>query len=368
MAPFFVVLAIGLIAYWFFEIETNDPRIAFAICLGALFFLMATRSPSVGTDTAASIGLFVATGTADIPTSSSEAFEFWIFAPVYALWCKFIWLVCANEQAIVIANSIMICTGYGVFFWRFARRKSAALILWLLSFSYFDAYNAMRQELATALCLLFFVMLMEKKNVIAVLFAICSLGIHIALAPVVILVFLAAKLSMRHTINLNSAFLIVAVVAVLARWMFEPMCTLIFSLMGRYGDLYGEIAMSYTTKGRAVVIPLAALCLLLVFLFNRQHNEDGDTIDCGESAVFVLAFIWMAIAIAFYDLALMLRIANMLLPFGVCAVANADARIDGKSNTALATTLTHAFLLCTFSAMLIIGIGGVVPYSFFWQY
>lgn len=154
-------------------ITKNSKRCINIIFSAPLFILMAFRNIKLGSDTMMYCYHFST-------IANTNVLEFPIFwkAPVYYLFNKFVSLFSSNQQAIIIANAlvIFICMYYSIN--NSCDNVGLAWTIYFTSGIYIQSFNTTRQNMAVALVLVMYVLLKKRKYKSSLFIEILAIGTH----------------------------------------------------------------------------------------------------------------------------------------------------------------------------------------------
>lgn len=331
-----------------------------------LFFFMAFRAKSVGADTNNYVALFVSHGMAYGNIDSVWASK----GDITALYDAYAWVVYQLfpfEQSILVINSVIICAGVWLFIREFSETPVFSVLLYVLSFCYFFAFNGMRQSMAGALVLMALVCMNRRLYVPEVILLIVAIGVHqtaLFMVPVVIAVHALIKGR-----RFDATYVLVGCIAaaLLIRLFYTPLFDA-FSSIFRHFDTYSEgggpFSASDTTQGRQAVLYGA----IAVFMFVASRVPGmSETIRANQKSRVLWAIGSLCVGFGLFctDYELLARLIYYLLPALVCVLGFLSKRMDAGNKTVLIRMglLTCYFILCLY--MLSVNYSIVVPYEFY---
>lgn len=368
MTPYYVLFVLigglGLLS----GVSARLKRFCFFAIMVVLFFFMAFRATSVGTDTANYSRLFVSHGV----TWGSVVDAWNSKGDVTALYDVYAWVVYRlfpNQQAILVCNGAIICLGVWLFIREFSETEIFSVLMYVLGFCYFFAFNGMRQSLAAAIVLMALACMNRKKYVPEVLLMIVALGIHqtsLFMWPVVIA---AHVLGRSRRFGVTWVFLACLALALGIRLLYAPLFSAFSGLFSRF-DVYsvggGPFSMADTTQGRQAIL----YGVVGVFLFVAACMPGMPEALGGNEktrALWLLGSLCVGFGLFCTTFELLARLIYYLLPGLACVLGLVSSRLDIGNKTVLVRMglLACYFVLCVY--MLGANYSGVVPYHFFWE-
>lgn len=363
----YILLLIILFIVWLFWGEgRGEERKATWLMFALMALAMSLRGLSVGTDTQQAAILIEQAACSSLPSGFDQLIGIYEYAPLYAIWCKFIWFVYPSSQVVIAANSIVICLGFSLFFLQVSEKPSMCSFLYYVSFSFVNALNVMRQELACAVCLIALVLLLRNKRISALVVAVVAFGIHNTSIALVAIFALLYVLSRKIEMSFGKLLLICLSISAILRALYEPAYSLFFSVFDRYGDVYSEDALGYTSQGRTVLLYMLYLLVFVVYSLSAASDKNR-TMQGPILLITSLGLICLGFNIFFYDLTLMKRIANYFLPFLLVVLSRVLTTLCTQWRTVAPSYFVTTFIALVFLVQLHSNIGEVVPYSFFWD-
>ena len=363
MMPYIIMLV--LVASVWIPVATEaakNDKISYLLAFTILFLFMGLRATTVGTDTSNYVNLYVYAGQQSL-ASSFQVIE---SAPLYNLYSWVLYQITHEDQAILILNSMFICIGYGVFFYRFSENRLLSIVIFIGSYAYFGCMNAMRQNVATAFLLLAVVFFFEKKRIISLVLAVCSIAIHNTVAVAVILLAVAYVTSRRIKVvsmkTVAAVFLGCVVGSLLSGLLIEFFVSY-FPRYSRYLLDTASVGISSINGGRTQILWMIYLAGVLLFssvsAVRLQLNSD-QTI----RFIFVASVIAVSFGSLMGDYRLIMRCVSYLMPFLICFLSTASEATDKESHTLITRLgLIAAFTLIG-AAYLLGNYSDVLPYEF----
>lgn len=175
-----------------------------------LFFVCAFRDASVGTDMESYLNKYILLShhsLGDILTHFySERVEIG-----FALLNKLLSYVIPFPQTIMVVSSLLICTGFAVFIYRYVENYFSAVLLFTCCGLYLYAFNATRQMIACAILINAWGLLTEKRLRLSLILFAVSLTFHVTSA-----IFVLAYLFYFLRDNKKAVTITMAIGAVLA--------------------------------------------------------------------------------------------------------------------------------------------------------
>ncbi|WP_165045980.1 EpsG family protein [Adlercreutzia sp. ZJ138] len=360
MTAYLVLLLLVFLVFLLIGGVAKRQKGALCVIFAMLAVVMACRAPSVGTDTMTAISVIKQAIMTPFPQSWRFVGGVFEYAPVYALWCKGVWAVVPSVQAVLAANSLVICLCFAFFFREFSENPAMAAVLFLLSYTYLTAFNIMRQELAVGVCLVAFVLWSKRKRAAAILLAALAIGIHgtavvFALSCVVLLSVLR-----KRDVAPSRMLAWALAIGLILRIAYIPLTSVFFGIFYRYGEMYSISSTTYTSQGRASVLYLA---ILMYFVLELVRRREAFLVGGVQKQVLFFAFLAISLRLLFFDLALMVRIAGYFTPFLLCSLSNALQENIRRDRDVFLPYLLISLMVAYYVALLLSNSGGVVPYE-----
>lgn len=346
----------------------KERRWGLPVMVIVLFFFMAFRARTVGADTNNYVWLFMNHGL-----SYGDIAQVWASkGDITALYDVYAWLVyqlLPFEQAILVCNSIVICTGVYFFIREYSDEQVLSVLLYVLSFCYFFAFNGMRQSLAGAIVLMALVCVNKKKYGFTVILLVLALGIHqtsLFMVPVCIAVCLLAKV---RKYNPAIVMLLCIGAALAVRLLYLPLFGVfagLFDHFSMYGESGGPFSVADSTQGRQTILYVIIAVFALVASRRPGVSEAISESRCART-LWLVGSLCMGFGIFCTDYELLARLIYYLQPGLACLLGFLATRLDVGEKTALVRMglLAGYFVLCIY--MLQANYSDVVPYRFFWK-
>lgn len=333
-----------------------------------LFFLMAFRARTVGTDTNSYVWLFTSHGMA-----FSSLGEMWSSrGDITALYDSYAWVIyqlVPFEQSILICNSFIICLGVYLFIREFSETEVFSALLYVLSFCYFFAFNGMRQSVAAAIVLMALVCMRREKYVSEVLLLIIALGIHqtsLFMVPVVI----AAHI-LNNSQHFGAAWILFACLAAAfsIRILYAPLFEVfsgLFSHFGMYAEGASPFSITDTTQGRQAFLYIVIALFMLMSVCVPGVSQTI-AIHKERRTLWLMASLCVGFGVFCTNYELLARLIYYVLPALACILGTLSKQLDVGNKTVLVRMglLACYLVLCLY--MLYANYGNVVPYTFFWK-
>lgn len=333
-----------------------------------LFFFMAFRATSVGADTANYVALFVNHGIAYDSVASIWNSKGDITA-LYDAYAWIVWQLFPNQQAILVCNSAIICIGVYLFIREFSETKVLSILLYVLSFCYFFAFNGMRQSVAGAIVLMALVCMNRKKYVAEIVLLAIALGVHQTSLFMYPVVAAAHILKRREHFGATSVLLACLAIALGIRLLYEPLFSAfsgMFSSFNIYAEGGGPFSSSDTTQGRQMI--LYGVIAVFLIVVSRVPLVSEALVNTGKGrALWLMGSLCVGFGIFCTTYELLARIIYYMLPALACLLGLVSKQLDVGNKTALIRMgfLACYFVLCIY--MLMSNYSIVVPYHFFWE-
>lgn len=341
----------------------------YALACALLYFVMALRKKSVGTDTGVYVWLYLSNG------ESHHSFQQVVadnqsLPMVYRLYCYTIFQLFPSGQAIIIFNSAIIMIATFLFIKEYSSNKIFSLLLYVFSFSYFSAFNIMRQSVAIALILLSLVCLKRRKILLSVVFLSLSVGFHPTSLFMICVILLALQTCVTKREFKPRFVLVLALAASLAfRILYQTLFSYFISYFSHY-SMYEEgnsaFSVNDVNQGRQSLIYIAILLFLFWVLQNKniyirlQTNKK-------------LRFMWSigSICVGFgifcTGVELLARLLYFMLPILVCVISDLAYECDLFEHTFWYRVILFICFLSLCLYMIFSNYGQVLPYEFFWE-
>lgn len=361
---FLIIGALGLLS----DISKEVKKFTLPTIIFVLFFFMAFRARSVGADTSNYVWLFVSHGM-----SYRSLAEVWASkGDITGLYDTYAWIVYQlfpYEQAILVCNSLIISAGIYLFIREFSETEVFSVLIYVLSFCYFFAFNGMRQSVAEAIVLMALVCMNRKQYVPEILLLIAAIGIHqtaIFMVPVTIATHLLR--GCRHY-GTTYVFVSCLAIALAIRVLYEPLFN-VFSGMFEHYSMYSAGSSPYATsdltQGRQAI--LYVVVGLFMFFATRMPGVSGlICLDGRNRVLWVVSSFCVGMGIFCTGYELLARLIYFTLPALSCVLGFLAKKLDVGNKTVLIRMglLICYFMLCVY--MLNANYSIVVPYSFCWE-
>ena len=267
MAVYFANIAVFaaysfLITYW---MKPEKAKKWIVVLASLQFgFLMAFRDLSVGTDTRTYAALFMQVG------ASNDLFSVINSAPLYSLWCKLVYILWADPQAIVIANAVLVTVGIGVFIFRNTSNAAWSYLYYILFYFYFTSFNATRQYIALVLAINSYYYIRNKRLIPAVLLIAAATMVHntaVVLAIALPLIYL--KLDTRRWM----LFGVLGGTVMLFSSQLLALFVQVFDRYSMYVDGSSPYSIGDVGQNRKIVITLLYLVIVLVAVYLLTYRR-----------------------------------------------------------------------------------------------
>lgn len=364
MAPY--ILMFLLIAAVWIPVATDiskTEKTSYVLTFVILFLFMGFRASTVGTDTSSYLNLYVYAGQSDF----SDSFNVIESAPLYTFYSWVLYQITHAEQAILIANALIICVGYGVFFYKFSENRFLCIVLFLGTYTFFGCMNAMRQNVATAFLLLAIVYLFDNRRIRALALTICAVAVHNTVIIAAILIVVAFVASRKNRVMKTNVVILVfgaCFVGSLASMYLIDLFVSFFPRYSRYLLDNASVGIASANGGRTQVLWI--VYLLMVFAFSMIAAVRNWL---SESAVFRFLFITSIGAVSLGaimgDFRLIMRCVSYLTPFLICFLSTSAELVDRESHTLIARMGLAAAFSIVCAAYLIGNYSDVLPYRLF---
>lgn len=349
-------------------ISKEAKKFALPAIMAVLFFFMAFRARSVGADTSNYVWLFVSHGM-----SYGSLAEVWASkGDITALYDAYAWIVYQlfpYEQAILVCNSLIICVGVYLFISEFSETEIFSVLIYVLSFCYFFAFNGMRQSVAAAIVLMALVCMNRRQYLPEIILLVVAVGIHqtaIFMGPVVV-----ASHLLRNSKRYRVTYIFVCCLAIglVIRILYEPLFN-VFSGMFSHFSMYSEgsspYATSDATQGRQAILYM--VIGLFMFVATRLPSISRSIcLDDRSRVLWLIGSLCIGMGIFCTDFELLARLIYYTLPELSCVLGFLSNRLDISNKTVLVRIglLACYFVLCVY--MLNANYSIVIPYSFCWK-
>lgn len=135
--------------------------------------IMIFRGSSVGTDTMNYSNMF-----RSIATIPSIANNFYLKFPGYVVLVKGIYKIIPHTYGYMIMSGTIVCLGIWYFIYKNSNDINISILVYILCYFYFSAFNGSRQYMAMVFVLIAYTLLNEEKNWKSLLFFVIAVSIH----------------------------------------------------------------------------------------------------------------------------------------------------------------------------------------------
>jgi transmembrane protein EpsG len=368
MTPYYVLLLLIVGLGLFSGVSKEAKEFSLLGIMVVLFFFMAFRARSVGADTNNYVWLFVSQGM-----SYSSLAEVWASkGDISALYDMYAWAVyqlCPYEQTILVCNSLIICVGVFLFIREFSETEIFSVLIYVLSFCYFFAFNGMRQSVAASIVLMALVCMNRKQYLPEILLLIVALGIHQSaffMVPITISLHLLRNCK-RY--GATCIFVTCLAAALAVRVLYEPLFY-VFSGMFEHYSMYSEGSSPYAasdlTQGRQAIL-YVVVGLFMFFATRIPGISRSICFDGGNRVIWLVGSLCVGMGIFCTGYELLARLIYYPLPALCCNLGLLSEKLDVGNKTVLIRMglLVCYFVLCIY--MLRSNYSIVVPYAFCWM-
>lgn len=355
------IIAIALLGIIIFYNGTNTHKKKIFIFSSAniLFWVMAFRNQSVGTDTQLYCTVFKNIANASNVFKASDA------SILYALYNKIISIVFGNNsQNIIFGNSFVIIALFSIFAYKNSKNIVMTFLYFLLFYHYFQAFNISRQYISILLVAnsLYFI---EKKNVIGFL----VLNILAILIHNTAIIFLPAGFILLYVdLDLKKIWKM-SIIATIFLALYEKIINLFLKVFPRYSMYFKGSKLFYNAGGGQrifVTILYFIIVFLAIILIREKENGKEECIRKEKKMWYDMIFL-IILAILCGILSLKFVLLNRIeLYFSIFIVIFIPLFIE-KIPKQKYTIYSFSFIILSFLtyAYFIKNIAGVVPYTTF---
>lgn len=361
------MLIILLLSAPFYRITCKNKKAKKYWCIFLfllLFLVMAFRDISVGIDTRAYCGYFVRTG------ARKEIFNIVNAAPIYNIYSKLLYMLFPYENAIIIANALIVNTCICCFIYYSSLNAVHSVYIYVISYMYLESFNGTRQSMAIGFLLMAYCMREKKHIKRAIIFAILACGIHLtAIAFIPFLLIDKYKLNKNKT---NLAVMIIVIGALITKYALWPVINFITRFLPQYAKYlkYNNFIDS-GGRGNNIYVTIFYLVFLLAALFiinnpSYKNKNLGISISDNYSQYLGVIVIFSAVTIVFGLLfsrsLLMNRMRQYFSIYWIVLIPSIYEIIKNKVYSVILYICTYLILFIPFIIQLFSNQGGVVPY------
>lgn len=206
-----------------------------------------------------------------------------------------------NYHLMILAYTTFIQACFILFFRKYSKSLTLSVLIYIMSGAFVFTLAAIKQCLATALCLIATHFAIQRKYVFFVLFILIAVTIH----PYAVL-YLAVPLFLSKPWKTKTYLLLIVAAAV--GFMFTEFLDVVLDLTQAIGEEYTEETLSGDGVN-AIRVLVYAVPVVLSFAFRKDLYEDSSSEDNLMSNMTVLCFSLMFVAL-FGTANMFARLAN----------------------------------------------------------
>ena len=291
----------------FFKGNTNIQKKLFLfLSFSMMFFIMGFRAESVGTDTSLYCTIFQNNIQSAFYTVLKED-----SAIIYSFYNKFVSLFSTNRNAIIVANSFLICTLTATFIYKNSKNVIFPTIFFMTFYHFFSSMNIARQYIAVMIVANAFYFLKNKKAFQYILMCLIATLIHnTAIVSFLLVPYLFIEPNKKNiTIYLS--------IIILALLFLNQIMTLFSSLFTHYDIYFQDSFLENSGQNRKIIITF----IYVLFAFVLSSLLKGKAIKADEQREFYLLHIMNFIAIILGFIALdMMLISRVEVYFSIFTI------------------------------------------------
>lgn len=362
-----MIMGMGLVCATHLS-EKTRKKLFLILSFSILVFLSAFRANSVGTDSMSYAQSFLKIGKAhDLRT----IFALMDSAPVYAIYCKLVYMIFPTEQAYFIFNAIIICACMLFFFNTFSDNLPLSVYCFVTLWFYCTSFNTERQYVAMSLAMLAVCMVYKKKKIAALCLMLMAIGIHNTAAvflPIVLLFMFEIHITRKRLIRI---ILIAIVSGIFLGLLFEPLIYLFTRIFPRYARYVNGLAIHSVheqSRGDNIYLTLLFLAVLVLStVIIWVNTKNGGQVSDKLSKMYIMGLIGVVLGIAMARNIALARV-RAYFTLSMCCLIPQALRYSGNARVrVLYYFATYLILLVPYFICLSRNMSGVVPYQFFWE-
>ena len=278
-----------------------------------MFLLIALRGPDTGPDSQSYLSIAEELGNLSFADLTNPSFNRIIREPGFEFITKALYVLTHSPQSLLIFMAAVTCLCYWILINELSPDPYLSVLVFYCASFFMFSLNIARQVMSAALCGIFYLLLIRRKYVPALLISILGTLFHSSAPIGFILIFLVTLLPIRKF--MAALFSAVAVLSVL---FVRPIMELVFSVITKY-QIYLNVD-KHDSVGMVIIlwgIELAIAMYLLYFAvdnhpeksLNATHtlNRMDRHIYCSilftvmyVAITFCSSFVWLALRIGFY--------------------------------------------------------------------
>lgn len=344
--------------------ERSARKLYLFLMFSLLFFFMAFRHMSVGTDNLAYTKSYML--RRNWPWSEVLTEGIRSSMPVYYLFCKLIYTIFPYQQTLSIISAAIICGCVAVFIEHFSDNVVESVYCYVMLWFYPTSFNITRQYTAMSLVLLAFCLMDGGKTVKAVVLSLLAIGIHNTAVVALPFLFL---MKIRITKRVLMTILIGGLSAiVVVRFLFDPLVSLFSRLFPRYAMYLGGIKFTVWDTGRGdniflilyyAIFAAAATIILWINLSNSQQVPEE------LERLYLCICVGVVFGLAMAGNLALTRVREYFLIMMCCFIPNTIRYF--KKRRFLISMGNCLLLWLPYYICMSRNFSLVVPYRFFWQ-
>lgn len=313
-----------------------------------LWIFMGTRGSSVGTDT--SMGKYIFLVESSLPWQ-----EINITYLGWSAMCKIVGLFDGGYILFQALISGIIVYSVARFIYYYSKDIVFSTYLFVCTYTYCTAFNAMRQMCAVAFVLQAAVEIIKNRKKFALALWVIACTIHFtAVASVPILWVLLKSQSIDLQRMLKKLIIITTLIVILSEQMIN-----LAQLVAPHYKIY--IGTNLSARGRTIIIQFLYLLILIVGWTTYCHTDISEL-----KGVILISFISICIGIVGARNVLFIRMNAYYSVFLICAIPNIIRKIMlNKESVFIANLCIGIILFIPYVIQLKGNYSNVVPYLFY---
>ena len=332
-----------------------------------LFFLMAFRAETMGTDAAAYHRVFNKIAKANDLSGILKGVD---SAPVYCLLAKLVSCV-GDYRLMLIVTALIVLSSAAIYIYNFSDNAVISTYCFVVLYFYLSSWNISRQFLAIALFLLALCFRKERKYVPCVILSLLAVGVH-SLAAIALPLLIIER---EHlTTKKFTGYMTAATAGVLIiSFGFSTMVNLFCAVFPRYRVYLGGWRHTYTDRSSGAVVFLALFYFLVAVMavlvqsnkLKRCHLEDDERSHLRYLTIAVTVGALMGMLKG--NLEAMSRTLYFYQIHAICLIPNAFGQLRRYPFYYPLYYGLLLILLVPFTICLRKNFGEVVPYTLMWK-
>lgn len=335
----------------------NKKKIYICLYFFIIFFLMAFRDTSIGTDTEVYSNIF--TSLANERFSSPYFSQKGMY--VYSIYNILLGFISSKQNTIVIANAFIICILACVFIYKNCKDcLFLSSLLFVLMYFYFGAWNTSRQYISVLIFANSLYFVKEKKIIPFLILNIIGFFIHTTAISflIVIPVFL-----FRKNWNKWNYFIYIFIIIIISFSM-KNFINIFMSIFNDYGNYGSNGLLTEKNNGRTIILIIVSLFFLILGFVGAYLENDFSIIK--ENYIIIFIFVISIIfGFASYSFEMLSRFNLYFSITGFIVIPKFVRCFKNKEIRLLLSLTTIMIFSVQYFYMLNAGYNGILKYNTF---